>query len=435
MEIVDRPTLRRHFQRAQWRPFAVVILLEILFALVLLRSPGTVDVPQHWMRWIDGILENGLIDGYRLNGADYPPFSSVILLLVAKLAAACSIDIFLSFKISLVAALLCTTFCFWAWTLDAALTGLLAFSLYLNGVALGYLDTYYAPTLILSLWALERRKIVLFSALFAVSCLIKWQPLIIAPFLVLHAVSIPTGNPHSARALARKWLWPFAPALGVVLGVVAVFGYRPVAASLQAALHHGFLSGNALNFNWLVTYFLHVFYPDQYGAITAGTVNLIIIDPSVGWARAIKLVFILFYLGALWRLFKMRGSFTGAIEASLVGYLSYFTFNIGVHENHLFPATILAAAAAGLARDKRLRAVLIVGASNLNLIAFYGFTGSPLTFSPVVGVDVSIIFSAVNVLLFLFFWSDLVLRGGNVSDSALAVATAPNHPPLNESSR
>jgi len=68
--------------------------------------------------------------------------------------------------------------------------------------------------------------------------------------------------------------------------------------------------------------------------------------------------------------------------------------------------------AAALAPNKRWRAVLIVGISNLNLIAFYGFTGSPLTFSPVVGVDASVIFAAVNVLLFLFFWSDLVLRGG-----------------------
>jgi hypothetical protein len=60
--------------------------------------------------------------------------------------------------------------------------------------------------------------------------------------------------------------------------------------------------------------------------------------------------------------------------------------------------------------DKTWQAILIVAASNLNLIAFYGFTGSPLPFSPVVGIDVSILFSAVNVALFLFVWSDLVFR-------------------------
>jgi hypothetical protein len=109
-------------------------------------------------------------------------------------------------------------------------------------------------------------------------------------------------------------------------------------------------------------------------------------------------------------LLKLRLSFAGTVECSLAGYLSYFIFNIGVHENHLFMATILAVLAAALAPDKRWRAVLVIGLSNLNLIAFYGFTGSPLPFSPVVGADISIIFSAVNVLLFLFFWSHLLLR-------------------------
>ena len=409
MGIFERQTLRRHFQQAQWKPFAVVILFEILFALLFLRSPGTTDVPL-FMQWIDGILQLGLVGVYRY--ADYPPLFVVLLFLVAKIAAACSIDIFLSFKISLVAALFCTTVCFWTWTLDAALTGLLAFSLCLNGVALGYLDTYLAPTLILSLWALQRKKIALFSVLFTVSSLIKWQPLIIAPFLVLHAVSLPPGDRPSARGLARRWFHLAAPALVGILGAGLVFGFSAMVASLQRSLQHTLLSGNALNFNWLVTYFLHLFYPDQYGPLADGIVSYIEIDLSAGWVNAIKLIFILFYLGALWRLFKMRASFAGAIECSLVGYLSYFTFNIGVHENHLFLATVLAAVAAGLARNKLLRAIIIVGISNLNLIAFYGFTGSPLPFSLVVGVDVSIIFSAVNVLLFLFFWSDLVLRGG-----------------------
>jgi hypothetical protein len=154
MEVMARQTLRRHFHQAKWRPFAVMIFLEVLFALALLRSPGTRDVTQYWMRWIEGLLKYGLIDGYRLNASDYPPGSSVILLFVTKIAATCSIDVFLSFKISLVAALLCSTFCYWGWTL----AGLLAFSLFFNGVALGYLDTYFASTLILSLWALQRKR-------------------------------------------------------------------------------------------------------------------------------------------------------------------------------------------------------------------------------------------------------------------------------------
>jgi hypothetical protein len=399
-----------------------MIFLEILFALVLLRSPGTEDVNQYWMRWIEGVLKYGLIEGYRLNAGDYPPGSSVILLLVARIAATCSIDVFLSFKISLVVALLCSTLCYWSWTLDATLAGLLAFSLLLNGVALGYLDTYFAPTLILSLWALQRKKTGLFSLLFSVSCLIKWQPLIIAPFLLLQATSLSKGHGNDWRAIGGVWLRLIAPALGVILLAVVTFGYQPIAASLHDALNHRFLSGNALNFNWLVTYLLRALHPEEYGAIVNGIVYSIDIDSSAGWVRAIKLVFILFYLGALWRFFKMRPSFGGVIECSLAGYLSYFIFNIGVHENHLFLATILAAIAAALARDKRLRAILIIALSNLNLITFYGLTGTAFPYSPVVGIDVSLIFAGANVLLFLFFWGDLVFRGRSVSGADHAPA-------------
>jgi hypothetical protein len=410
MEIVDRQTLGRPVRQVPWKPLLVLILLEILFVLLLLRSPGTTDTSNFFMVWIDRALKSGLIDSYRMFTDDYPPFSWVILFIAAKIGAAFSIDIFLSFKVSLAAALLCTTLCFWAWTLDAVLTGILAFSLYFNGIALGYIDSYWAPAFILSLWALQKRKITLFSGLFALSSLIKWQPLIVAPFLVLHALSIPGESARSARMLLRRWVQLAVPACAVVLSAGMVFGFRTMVASLDHALNQELLSGDALNFNWLVTWFLEAAHPEWYGGMTNDIVKAIIIDPSVGWATGIKLIFVLFYLGALWRLFRSRTSFPAAIECSLVGYLSYFMFNIGVHENHLFLATILAVMAAALLPGKVWRATFIVAASNLNLFAFYGFTGSPLPFSPVVGIDVSILFSAVNVALFLFVWSDLVFR-------------------------
>jgi hypothetical protein len=411
MLIPYREKLKRHFQATKWGQFAVLILLEILFALVVLRAPGTTDASNFFLVWTERALKDGLIGSYGLITDDYPPFSSVLLVSAAKMGALFSVDVFLSFKLSLVAALLCTTICFWAWTLDAVLAGVLAFSLYFNGVALGYIDTYWAPAFILSLWALQKRKIALFSGLFALCSLIKWQPLIVAPFLVLHALSVPGESARSARTLLRRWFELVIPATAVVLSAVIVFGFRPMVASLDHALNQELLSGDALNFNWLITWFFEAFHPEWYGGMTDGVVKAIIIDPSVRWATAIKLIFVLFYLSALWRLFRSRTSFPAAIECSLVGYLSYFTFNIGVHENHLFLATILAVMAAAVLPSKAGRAALIVAASNLNLIAFYGFTGSPLPFSPVVGIDVSILFSAVNVALFLFLWGDVAFRG------------------------
>lgn len=411
MLILDREKLKRHFQAANWGQFAILVLLEILFALLLLRASGTTDVSNFFVVWTERALKDGLVGSYGLITDDYPPFSSVILFAAAKIGALCSLDIFLSFKLSLVAALFFTTICFWVWTRDAVLTGVLAVSLCFNGVALGYIDTYWAPAFILSLWALQQRRIALFSGLFALSSLVKWQPLIVAPFLVLHALSIPAESARSGRMRLTRWVQLAAPACAVILSAGMVFGFRTMVASLGHALNQELLSGDALNFNWLVTWFFEAVHPEWYGGMTNGIVKAIIIDPSLGWATGIKLIFVLFYLGALWRLFRWRASFPAAIECSLVGYFSYFIFSIGVHENHLFLATILAVAAAALLPDKTWRAILIVAASNLNLIAFYGFTGSPLPFSPVVGIDVSILFSAVNVALFLFLWSDLVFRG------------------------
>lgn len=412
--------VKRLFHDGNWKPLAVVMLLEILFALLLFRSPGTEDVSQYWMPWIDAILKNGLVDGYAVAGRDYPPLCSLILLLIAKTAAALSIDIFFSFKVFLTIALLTATFCYWAWMPDVVLAGLLAVSLSLNGVALGYLDTFFAPSLILSLWALQRKKIGLFSGLFAISCLIKWQPLIIAPFMTLHAVSTSTGDAMPARALVRRWIYLAAPALVVIAIAVALFGFSPIAVSLAHTVQHRLLSGDALNFNWLVTWFLEVFHADTYDSLKNGIVQAVTIDRDEGWVTAIRIVFVLFYLGALWRLFKIRRSFAGVIECALAGYLSYFMFNIGVHENHLFLAAILAVIAAGLLPRWGLGAALVVAVSNFNLIAFYGFTGSPLSFSPVVGVDVSVIFSAVNLVLFLLFWGDLVLRGRSACEDVSA---------------
>ena len=416
MSVTDWQPLRRHFQGAAWRPFATVIFLEILFALALLRSPGTSDVSTAMMGWMANLSEHGLVKGYGVIAMDYPPFSSVILFLVAKVGAIFSLDFFLSFKVSLLIALLCGTVCFWAWTLDASLTALLAFSLFLSGVALGYLDTYFAPFFILSLWALQQKKIWLFGLLFAVSCLIKWQPLIVGPFLVLHALSSPKPGPNHSPGRGAVWLSLIGPAAAVVLCALLAFGVREVWAALHFALNQGLLSGNALNFHWITTYCLRAYSPDQYGPLTNGIVMLIDNFETIPrWVQIVKLLFVICYLGAFWRLIKFRSSFQAALEFSLLGYLAYFIFNTGVHENHLFLATILATAAAALSPDKRLRAVLIVAISNLNLITFYGLTGNGLASNPVVGMDVTPLFSAVNVVLFLLLWGDLVLRAGDGS--------------------
>lgn len=411
MTILNVPAMRRHFEGASWAPFIVLILLEVLFALSVLQSGGTGDAGSGPMRWLSEVRIHGLVEGYGVNPGDYPPLTRVFVLLISRFADFFGVDVFLTFKLSLLLAFVAATFCFWAWTLDITLTGLLATAFYLNGVGLVYIDTWYAPTLILSLWALQRRNTPVFSILFGISCLIKWQPLIIAPLLLIHAVSIPVGDSEEEDSLVKRWLYVSIPGLVVVIATVAYFTLPSVVTSIRTALSHSYLSGNALNFSWLLTYVAGVINPEKYDSVHNGVINYIHINPYLRWVRLTKLAFVFLYLGAVWRLDKVRPSFKGTLECVLAAYCAYFVFNIGVHENHLFIGTVIAAAAAAFSPDKRLRALVIVALSNLNLITFYGLWGSRPPFSRVVGIDITLVLASVNVLLFLYLYTDLVVRG------------------------
>lgn len=413
-----QPLLRR-VNPARWPAIAVLLLLELLFALLLLRTPGTGDVSSFFVGWIDTFLARGLADGYRLIDSNYPPLVAVVLLAAGAVGSVFAWNAFVSFKVLLAVALPIGTVSFWRWTRDIVLTGLLAVSLLLHGVALGYLDTLFAPTFILSLRALQQRRVARFSALFAVTSLIKWQPLVILPYLAIHALSIRPDQASTGASVPKRWIALAVPAAIVLTATVAIFGVESIQASLRQGSNRNYLSGTAQNINWIFTYYLSVTDPERYGAGDGLTriVEIDQIDPAWPWLRLMGPVFLLFYLVPLWRQIGQRASFAATIECSLAAYLSYFMLSPGVHENHLFLGTVLAAAAAALQPALTTRAILIVAMSTLNLITVYGITGEPFGFPPIVGIDVSVIFAAVNVGLFALFWTEIV-RTRPISSSA-----------------
>ncbi|OFW16427.1 MAG: hypothetical protein A3F70_07695 [Acidobacteria bacterium RIFCSPLOWO2_12_FULL_67_14] len=160
------------------------------------------------------------------------------------------------------------------------------------------------------------------------------------------------------------------------MATVAVFGVASIQASLRQGLNRNYLSGTAQNLNWILTYHLSVTDPERYGAPGDGVTRIVEVDqigPGWPWLRLVRPVFLVFYPVPLWRLFRNRGSFAAMVDCGLAAYLSYFMLSVGVHENHLFIGTVLAVAAAVLAPEKTMR--------------------------------------AVNVLLFLVFWLDVVAPG------------------------
>jgi hypothetical protein len=272
-------------------------------------------------------------------------------------------------------------------------------SLTLNAVALGYTDAHFAPPLLLALWALSRDRFALAGALLACGFLVKWQPLIVAPFFVVWAAA--HGDRAWRPSLARVAAFG-AGSLGVVALTLLVFG-ATLFVTLRDALTHAYLSGNALNVNWIYTWLLHVLRPDAFGPLAYGpsalrneTLLIATADPLLILPQ--RLVFTCCYVWCLLRVARPGASFADFVRFSFLGFLAYCMLATGVHENHFFAAVLLAAALAGLEpRSWPIFAAWAV-AANLNLWAFYGLRGRPPQIDGIVGL--SVLLAACNVVLF-----------------------------------
>lgn len=379
---------------------ALIVLLSLI-TLSCFYSPGTGDV-KFWLKWMKIFDAQGPFMGFATTQWDYPPFSSIVLFGAARTAHLFSTDYFMALKLSLAVFLVLTSLIFWLWTKDPFITAILHFSLLLNSLLLVYIDIFFAPCLVLSLWVLKDRKLILFTVFYSIACLIKWQPIIIAPFILLYILQIKKISEWkeiNVRELSLNVLLP----LTIIVVITFLLFNMSFIKSFASALSEVHLSGNALNFGWIMTYFLHVFYPSIFGPLIGGRSDYIITG-SLKIVSIPKILFISFYAMTFISYFKQEKTFENLIRYSLIGYMAYFIFNTGVHENHLFIPAVLAAILLYLNRDNMMMSLYIIIMSCVNLLIFYGIDGKGLGFSRVVGIDITLLLSILNVLFFLIIW-------------------------------
>jgi hypothetical protein len=386
---------------SKWSAVALILLVSLI-ATSFLYSPGTEDI-RIWNYWIGEISSYGLIGGFAHAGGtfphDYPPLAFVMLAAISRCADALGTSAFIVLKCSLLLFLFVTSGCFYWFTRNLVLAAVLEFTLLLSSVALGYLDIWFAPFLIAGLFYLQRGNLTLGALLFAISCFIKWQPLVIAPFICIYVWSAVHDVPSGRDKLWRQ-ITPFAvAALVVALPLAAIFG-TAIIQSFQLAVSHDYLSGLALNFSWLHTWALHLAQPEKYGALQDGEIGLIRTHETL-----VKLPEkILFYAsyGAVVIVFaRQKKTFERLIAYSMLGYMAYFVFNSGVHENHLFIVSCLAWILVFLDSSQLLRCINLSFAANINPIFFYGFFGKGLPFGHVIaGIDITLLFAVANLCLF-----------------------------------
>jgi hypothetical protein len=382
-----------------WPVFGLLFLVNLI-AISFFFSPGTGDVGT-WARWMREIDAGGLIGGYAQSDTDYPPLSFVLLASVSRTATALEISRFIVLKCSILVFLFATAGCFYLFTRNLLLAVALELGLVLNSVALGYLDIYFAPFLITGFFLLQRGHLTTGLLLFAISCSIKWQPLIVAPFVCTYVFA---GEKQETREKNRPWtkrLIPFLFAAALAVAFLLIFGAKIFDSLERAMTRHAFLSGYALNLGWIQTWALNLLSPEKYPPSQTGAIDAVIVrDAWIVWPN--KLLFYASYLAILFAFVRQTKTFTRLIVYSMLGYLAYFSFNTGVHENHLFLICCLAWILVWLDGNELIRAINLTLAANANLFLFFGAFGQRL--NPVfAGIDVTLVFAVANLCLFAGF--------------------------------
>lgn len=398
-----------------------LFLVVSLLALSFLHSPGTDDV-EFWMKWIANLESHGVVSGYRANCQMYPPLSPVILFIAAQVSRLFRIDVFTGFKLSLVMFLLLTSALFLAWTKDLFLTAMVQLTLILNSTALAYLDIYFAPTLLLSLWALKARRLSWFTILFSVTCLMKWQPIIIAPVILLYILNVKGIGDWRKIEFKNLMRSTFLPLLAVSALVLLVFGREPIWAFRRALDGDPYLSGNALNFSWVLTHLLRMSYPHVFGGLVDGQAKLIVTE-DLRIRGLPTVLFCALYIMVLIAFLRRNKTFRNFILYSLTAYLAYFIFNAGVHENYLFIPSIVAAVLCWMDRNHLATFAFWSVASNVNLFIFYGGgDGNAPPFSRVAGVDIALLLSILNVLFFTISFVTVIREN---TETVLEISVSP----------
>ena len=368
-------------------------LLAIVVAAcgLLLRSRGTGDVAV-WEAWLARARAVGLTTSYARLATSWPPGAISVLRLFDALGSG---DAFTTIKVVVTTFLIGTAVVVAVWMKEVAAATITIAAIAVNAVGLGYLDVLFALPLLLSLWALQHDRLAAFSALFATSCLVKPQPVTIAPFIVIFLAHRITTR--TRRIDWRKLAAATLPALVVGSAFGAAFGLYPIGQAFWRAMSNQYLSGNALNLNWILGAF-------DGGSIASGReLHALFISDVHAWIAIVaRLTFAVAMIVILYAFWRGSRTFEQLIGASIAGALAYFAFNTGVHENHLFLACILSVIGLWFLPRHRIEMVIVIVVTQVNLVAFYGVTGTLGSSRTFAELDVTIPLALVVWLACLF---------------------------------
>jgi len=345
-------------EQSRFGAVAFLLLAAGLSALTL-GYPGTPD-DGDFLRWASILHSSGPFRGYA-QIADYPPLGPFILWGATRAGADFSVPPFTCIKLAIDFFQLASALIIRWQTRSWAVAVLMFLLISPFGALLGYIDVFYLPFVLGGVFALRSERFAVANLMFAIATLIKWQPAVLLPIVLIYGL----GRGGKLKLVA------LVPAAVFTVLVIAAFGPDAVRAAFSGATGDPLFSGQAFNLDWIITYALEATHSLGTYFSATGTIKFINHLPPP-WYAVSRGLFWIVYAGNLIVFASHGKTWNTCMLALLSAETIQFTFNTGVHENHSFLVMVLAfvAANAGILPplESSIAAVLAVS----NILAFYG---------------------------------------------------------------
>lgn len=398
-----------------------LILIIILFNISLFPNPGS---PDHvaWTEYAIASIE--YVNPFRAYNEvilQYPPLSIVIISFFSHLWKAVigiSPDYKLAVKLSVLVFYLLTILAYFKFSfinqtakrlkpLDKLVAIVTIFSLTIQTQGFADVNIYVMPSAVAAIFFLFKRNYFLSGLLMGLTVSIKWQPMILVPLFFFTAFDLKKGVRPALRQTALfvsgfliipiiSWMLVFIqPNSFITLNRSFLFFLQGAAA----------LSGQALNLNWIVTYVMHIF---EYNGVETlqhleglnrqiGTTSSPVIFQGFLFYLASFIIFIKYWL-------YQKKEILYFLSASVMIFFSHFMLNKSAYEKHLF-YTVILMLLLYLVRPTKISHKLLILFDvmvAINLVLFYGITGSRDIVALIFGIDVTVIFASVFLLIYLW---------------------------------
>jgi len=388
---------RAHPVRQAARIF-LVLLIALALVTAFVRAPGTFD-DYAFVQWGKTLVLDGPFKGYGLlrhqTELDYPPVGLFIMWLSLVAGHAAGLSDLLSFKLPLALAGLAAMPVAWWCNRSAGEALLLTLIVIPFGLILGYTDVVYLPFLLLALYAGAAERFAVAGFALAVAALIKWQPIILAPIFLLAA--------FRARRDLRQLAIVLAPTVLLVVFVLALFGAAACFDVFVTATKDDYLSGQGANAGWLLSYLFEVLHLGGLQLQANGAVAILQTPspaPAVGWAMSgLRIAFYLLFAASLGIYLAGRRTAAAFLTSALSCCVVQFSWNSGVHENHLFPSMIIGFVGWQMRAVEPFVFAAVAAIAVLNVVLFYGF-GDGFSFGDLFGFDGTVLLAVGELILF-----------------------------------